>query len=83
MTTVIRLRRRRRNHKDDLIMFNKIWQQIINHQPAAADSRDASVEFAARQLMENAERYAGRTPHYASELRRAAQAQLTLDSYIA
>lgn len=66
-------------------MFNKIWQQIINHQPAASaqGKHDDGVEFAARQLMEDAERCAARTPHYASELRRAAQAQLTLDSYVA
>lgn len=64
-------------------MFNRIWTRITTRPAAAAIHLEAGVDNPARQLMENAERFAGRTPRYASDLRLAAQAQLTLDSYAA
>lgn len=65
-------------------MFNKIWSKILTTQAATqADiNLDAGVSNQAQQLMEDAERFAGRTPHYASDLRLAAQAQMTLNSYL-
>ncbi|MFT4191337.1 MAG: hypothetical protein QM617_07445 [Comamonas sp.] len=66
-------------------MFTKIWSKITTRQANRPTTLnlDAGVSNPARQLMENAERYAGRTPRYASDLRRAAQAQLTLSTYMA
>lgn len=61
-------------------MFNKILSKIVTRPTAPAPS--AAAHNSAQQLMEDAERFAGRTPHYASDLRRAAQAQLTLNSYL-
>ncbi|MEJ2802834.1 hypothetical protein WAE61_13190 [Comamonadaceae bacterium PP-2] len=60
-------------------MFNTIWNRIST----TASSTRTGEPTQAQRLMENAERYAGRTPAYAYDLRRAAQAQLLLDSYIA
>ncbi|KAF1021070.1 MAG: hypothetical protein GAK30_02094 [Paracidovorax wautersii] len=62
-------------------MFNKILSKIVSRQTAPANA-GAAAHNSAQQLMEDAERFAGRTPHYASDLRRAAQAQLTLNSYL-